>query len=175
MVNFLIKKMKFLLLFCMLFVLCLISHFIYFNFLHEKEFFMRFRKSTSLNYQRDNVPYVRVTFPENGNFHNTIIEESKKIDELKHFINSLDIIEVRKVPANKYGEDRENYGYILLYFGETQDHNPGDVIMFLSEYMVMSYNSRDWEGKKYYIKNSGYDDETKSSNIHQFLRDLIND
>ena len=152
----------------------MITIFLYFMFLCESLFSMAFRTGISLNYQRDDVPFVKILTRKESIRH-VVIEEPEKIQAIKDYINSLEIIEVRKVPANRFGSDVENYGWISIYFGETRDHNPGDIIEFMSEYMGVSYNMRDWEGKNYFVKNSGFCSETKTSNIYYFLRDLIDE
>ena len=156
-------------------IFCMLAIIFFFTLAYGKEFFMSFRKSTSLNYQRDDVTYINIRSTGNlTDINNVIINDPEKIEEIIIFINSLDIVEVNKVPKNKFGYDLKNYGWISIYFGESSEYNPGDIIEFYTDYMGASYNGRDWEGKHYYRKNSGYNNQTKSSNVYEFLHDLIN-
>ena len=170
MINFLIRKRKTLILLSVLLVGFIVLYFIYFTFLRDKEFFMPFRRSISLNYRKDNVSFVEIYWHINDDMLISKIEDIEKIKRIIDYVNSIEIVEVRNVPINKFRiiKYSESYDYISLNFG-------GNKIEFMTDYMWIIYHSHDMERKNYYIKNSGYDNETKSSNIHQFLRDLIND
>jgi len=145
---------------------------------------MLFRKSASLNYQKDDVAYVMIQSAGHINeIKNVKIEDPEKIREIINYINSLKIVQVKEMPEyitkNVLNGEIGHFGWISIYFGNSLPEpgnysEPGDIIQFERNYMGTSYNGRDWEGENYYIKNSGYNNKTKSSNVYEFLRDLIN-
>ena len=62
-----------------------------------KEFFMSFKESTGLNYQRGDMSYITIKSrgQENG-FNNVEINDPEKIKEIISYINSLELVEVKK-------------------------------------------------------------------------------
>lgn len=153
---------------------CLVLFFIFAIIPYFKEFLMSFRQGDSLNYQAEDVVYVEIRSAGRliKNIDNFKIDDPKKIEKIMAYIDSLEVIELNSSIGLSGGTS--DWGWILIYV-ERSNQNPGDIIEFMRSYMVISYNSRDWESKKYYVKNSGFNPITTNSKAYQFLYDLINE
>jgi len=146
---------------------------------HRERIFVMFRESTSLNFQRDDMTYINIT--SRGippiDFNNVVIEDPEKIRETINFLNSLELVESR-IPRNLtnswQNRDFEDFGWISIIIGESPEHNPGDFVSFYANYMVFTYHGHRLFGiYTYYIRNSGFCSRTKTSNVYQFLYELI--
>lgn len=108
---------------------------------------------------------------------NTTINCPEKISEIINYLNSLELV-AAELPRNLQRRINrlEDVGWILIHIGESPGHNPGDSIEFWANYMIFTYHGHQASGVyTYYVRNSGFCSRTKTSNVYQFLYELINE
>jgi len=103
------------------------------------------------------------------------ITDSDDIEIIIDFLNSLKLIEDNLTEYEYIDLDEVGYFTITIFRDDYENDNDAhDVLAFETNYLSFIPNGHDWTGTRYYIKNSGYDNKTKNSNVHQFLLELIN-
>ncbi|HHX58142.1 MAG TPA: hypothetical protein GX710_09015, partial [Clostridiales bacterium] len=134
-----------------------------------------FKKSSNMNYK--NMDYIEV-YPSSGGY--IKIEDSEDIEKILDNFNSLKVIK-EKIPSKskleyhgegKYEEYlerlRETGAFSISFHGSSSDR-----IYFTNEYFTIYHNGYDWDYTEYYIKDSGYNPEDKTSKFSDFLDELI--
>lgn len=132
-----------------------------------------FKKEKHFSY--NDVKYIGIKYVDE----NVIdISDPDDIKLILEHLNSLELIE-EKIPYNEQAlylgnfEEYENklreIGYFLITISN-------DMIEFTTEYAAVSTEGRYDENhyKSYYIKNSGFNAENKTSNFYNFLREISN-
>jgi len=143
---------------------------------HRERLVILFRGSTSLNFQRDDMEYIRITSQGNLiDISGATIDCPEKVNEVIKYLNSLELVEA-ETPRRLRNRRPEEVGSIIIHIGHSPDHNPGDTVQFWANYMSFVYHDHKFYGYyNYYVRNSGFDNSTKTSNVYYFLRDLINE
>lgn len=153
---------------------------------YGKSILRLFKQSTNLNYHAE-IAYIELgkRFSEDGN--DIRIDAREDIEKILNYLNSLELIEENVTRFNPY--DLIADGYFTIDIIRKGDENANlyvvegekvisysqDLLSFRNDYMSFTPNYMDWKSTRYYIVNSGYDDETKNSNVYQFLYNLINE
>jgi len=144
---------------------------------YKNVFIRPFKQSVNLNY-RESVDRIEIMFTGQlaGAERYVIVKinEREDIAEIVSYLNSLTLVE--EFPSVAYYPDPNIDECIYITaFGEGygEDDFALDRFCFQTKYMMFVPNGLDWKSNTYFIKNSGYDDRTKSSNIYQFLLNLL--
>ena len=169
--NFITKKK---IVFTVVFCVVLFSLFIL--WVHRERFFISFRESTSLDFQRSGMEHIHIRSQGNLiDIDNVVISDAEKIKEIINYLNSLELVEA-ELPRNlrRRINNFEDVGWISIYIGESINHNPGDIVVFWANYMRFVYHGHR-VSRTYYVRNSGFCNEAKTSNIYYFLRNLLNE
>jgi len=158
-------------------ILCMIIFVLF--IIHRERLAISFRDSTSLNFLRDDITYISITSRGMSpiDFHNVVINDPEKIKEIIDLLNSLELVEA-ELPRNLLRQinNLEDVGWVFLYIGESPSHNPGDYVSFYTNYMTFTYHGHEAAGHySYYVRNSDFCRRTRSSNVYQFLYELINE
>ena len=140
---------------------------------HEK-LLMSFRESVGLSFQRNDVAFIRIrSAGALADIDNVLVNDQEKIREIIAYLNSLELIETDMPQRLRWRiNSLEDVGWIAIHIGESPDHNPGDSVVFWANYMVFSYHGHK-PSSTYYVRNSGFCNRTKTSNIYYFLRRFI--
>jgi len=167
------KKFVFIAVFCFLIFALILA------LVHKERFFILFRESVSLDFQRDDMEHILITtrgiYP--LDFHDIRIEEPERIREIISYLNSLELVEA-ELPRNLRTRINafEDVGRISIYIGHSPAHSPGDIVEFWANYMVFTYHGHKAAGRyTYFVRNSGFRNRTKASNVYQFLYELISE
>ena len=159
-----IKRTK---LFVIIILLFIIIFFVLF-LCYGDTLFRVFKKKENLNY--DNI--TRIDFIPGHSTDVGVIHIKNKddIEKIINCLNSLDLIKEKKPNYNfKSNNDLNEIGhFIIKLYGASYDS-----IVFTTEYLTICLNGYDWENVSYYILNSGYNPEDKTSNFYNFLRKYI--
>ncbi|MHC1693878.1 MAG: hypothetical protein AB9835_01085 [Eubacteriales bacterium] len=102
------------------------------------------------------------------------IEDRSDIKRIINYINSLELIE--EFPRVEYFPNSYKNATIRITVFKTRYDEYGenfDGFVFQNEYMSFTPSILDWESKVYYVENSKYDSNTKTSTTYNFLYDYI--
>jgi len=159
-------------------IISLVAFFVCGFFTFRERYNLLFAESTSLNFQRDDMTHIHIN--SRGNLidiNNVVIRNPEKINEIINYLNSLELVEA-ELPRrlSRQINASEDVGWISIYIGESIDHNPGDFVSFYASYMVFTYRGHELFGRyTYYVRNLDFCNMTKTSNVYQFLHELINE
>jgi len=106
-----------------------------------------------------------------------VINDSDDIKRIIDYLNSLRLIEDNPTEYEDIDIDAVGYFTILIIRDNDENGDNGDngydVIDFETNYLTFAPNGYDSSATRYYIKNSGYNSKTQSSNTYKFLRNLL--
>lgn len=159
-----IKRTK---LFVIIILLCITIFFVLF-LCYEDTLFRVFKKKENLNYNDiTRIDFIPGHSMDVGVIH---IENKDDIEQIINCLNSLDLIKEKKPNYNikSTNELNEIGHFIIKLYGASFDG-----IVFTTEYLTIYRNGNDWDNISYYILNSGYNPEDKTSNFYNFLRKYI--
>jgi len=154
--------------------------------IHKNSIIRLFKQIINLNYHEE-IIYIELgkRFSDDGNI--IRIDNHEDIEKIIGYLNTLDLIEER-LTEYKHISDFNDIGYFTIRIvrvgdeyanihiteGENVNSYSQDLLSFETNFVTFTPNSMDWKSTRYYIKNSGYNHQTKSSNVYKFLLDLIN-
>lgn len=124
--------------------------------------FRVFKKKENLNYNDiTHIDFIPEHSMDVGVIH---IENKDDIEQIINYLNSLDLIKQKiKYNIKSTNELNEIGHFIIKLYGASSDG-----IVFTTEYLTIYRNGDDWENISYYILNSGYNSEDKTSNFYNF-------
>jgi len=103
-----------------------------------------------------------------------MITDRNDIEKIIKYLNSLMLIEDNLTEYVDVDLDEVGYFRITIFRDDYEnDSRAYDSIEFETNYLSIIPSGNDRHATRYYIINSGYNNKTKSSNVHQFLLDLI--
>jgi len=140
---------------------------------------MTFQESVRLNYQiksdEKEIIYIRIWGNSSltGDVGEIIIDDNRDVEYILNYINSLELVQ-REMPKQRNFQNNGHF-YIDIFekdsFAEKAEIL--DTLLFSTQYLSVVHKGYDWDYTDYYIKNVGYNPITKTSNVYQFLYDLI--
>ncbi len=151
--------------------LCLISLLIFaFNY---RSLFRVFKKEYGFSYH--NVDCISVKYTDTNLIK---ISDDNDIKSILDYLNSMEMIK-EKIPNKEkalYHENWEEYENKLSEIGYFSILISDNTMVFTTEYVTVTTDGCDDEQHRtsYYIKNSGYDTENKTSNLYDFLKEITN-
>gem|GEM_PF-5925147 len=155
------------------FILCCIITILFLVvMIYGKNIFRLFKQSVYLNYHEE-IAYIELgkRFSKDGNY--VRIENREDIEKILNFLNSLELIEENVIRYNP--PDLSYFTISIIRSNPEVVGRPPDLLSFQTDYISFSQDGRDWESKRYYIKNSGYDNQTKKSKVYEFLYDMLSE
>ena len=139
-------------------------------FLHYGDaLFRTFKTKENLNYSNiNNIKVLHV----NDDIGSIQVENKEDIEKILNYLNSLDLIKEKRPDYNINSmSELSDIGYFSIYFSGSSF----DAITFTTEYLTIHHNGHDWDYTSYYIKDSGYNPEDKTSNFYNFLSELVSE
>lgn len=140
--------------------------------MNYRSIFRVLKKEVNLNYSNVNSIGIKL-----GIDKSSIHVNDDDVQKIVDYLNSLELVE-EKIPykekpiyddnqsIEEYHNKLKDIGYFLIAIRE-------DMIVFSTEYVEVWVD--DYKNTSYYIKNSGYNPEDKTSNFHNFLSDLLSE
>jgi len=155
---------------------CMAMLLLFFFWIYRERILMPFRESTCLNFQRDDMEHISIRSWGNlTSIDNAVIRDSEKIEEIIDYLNSLELVEA-ELPRMLRNGRTANADSILIYIGESINHNPGDYVVFYADYMIFTYHGHKFFGRyTYYVRKPGFFRRASTSNVYQFLHELISE
>ncbi len=156
------KKLKFVL----SFIVCLLVFAFTFRIIFYKNLPHTLKPKVSLQYCKE-VISVQIS-DQNGEISH--ITNPIAIEDLLTYLNSLVLIEKER-PSINYNEfDEMGYFSILLINKNGMEY---DSIAFSTEYLLYYEDGLDLNCKSYYIVDSGYKADNRSSKIYDYVKEII--
>jgi hypothetical protein len=157
-----------------IFLLCCIIAILVFIFLaYGKNILRQLKQSVSLNYHAE-IAYIELGKRFSEDESEVRIDDHEDIEKILNFLNSLGLIEENV--ARHYPQDLSEIGYFTIDIILSNPERVGDapdLLSFETDYIIFTPKGSDWKSIRYYIKNSGYDNQTKNSKVYQFLCDFV--
>jgi len=147
-----------------------------------------FKESINLNYSVEDVDYILLG--SKGRFRNASereyyewdvkIEDRNAIEKTINFLNALELIDEtpKGVGTYRHINDLNDVGYFAIeIIGINYEDDNTDVysLGFMKDQVSVLYGIIGSRSLLYYIKDSGYNNRTKSSHTYEFLYSLVND